>query len=112
MSQFEGSAVERELEGRRVNRRAEQVGSQLRHEVRLLSLALPMSSLTRGLHERPESSPTPPPKVIDLMIDAAVRNLLGQHREDGHWCAELEGDTILESEYERSFRTPRGACRP
>ena len=58
-----------------------------------------MSSLTRGLRERPEPSPAPPPKVIDLTIDAAVRNLLGQRRDDGHWCAELEGDTILESEY-------------
>ncbi len=58
-----------------------------------------MDSLTSGLHERPATSPTPPPRVIDLMIDAAARNLLGQRREDGHWCAELEGDTILESEY-------------
>ena len=58
-----------------------------------------MASLTRGLPERPASSPTPPPKVIDVMIDAAVRHLLGQRRDDGHWCAELEGDTILESEY-------------
>lgn len=58
-----------------------------------------MAGLTRGLRERPESSSTPPPKVIDVMIDAAIRNLLSQRRDDGHWCAELEGDTILESEY-------------
>ena len=25
--------------------------------------------------------------------------LLGRQASDGHWCAELEGDTILESEY-------------
>ncbi len=58
-----------------------------------------MASLTRGHDGRPEASLTPPPKLIDLMIDAASRHLLGQRREDGHWCAELEGDTILESEY-------------
>ncbi len=58
-----------------------------------------MPSLTRGFAERSESPPTSPPNVIDLTIDAAVRNLLGQRRPDGHWCAELEGDTLLESEY-------------
>jgi len=70
-------------------------------EYRLTTLyrCLDMASLTRGFHDRPESSPVPPPKVIDVMIDAAVRNLLGQCRDDGHFCAELEGDTILESEY-------------
>ena len=30
---------------------------------------------------------------------AAVRHLLGLQQADGHWCAELEGDSILESEY-------------
>ena len=30
---------------------------------------------------------------------AASRYLLSIQREDGHWCGELEGDTILESEY-------------
>src|SRR5438046_2437819 len=29
----------------------------------------------------------------------AQRYLLSIQDDDGHWCAELEGDTILESEY-------------
>jgi squalene-hopene/tetraprenyl-beta-curcumene cyclase len=32
-------------------------------------------------------------------VDAARRCLLGQQKADGHWCGELQGDTILESEY-------------
>jgi squalene-hopene/tetraprenyl-beta-curcumene cyclase len=32
-------------------------------------------------------------------IDAASRRLLSLQHADGHWCGELEGDTILESEY-------------
>ncbi len=32
-------------------------------------------------------------------LDATRRYLLSIQREDGHWCGELEGDTILESEY-------------
>ncbi len=36
---------------------------------------------------------------LDAAIDAARAHLLGLQRGDGHWCAELEGDTILESEY-------------
>ncbi|MCC7146682.1 MAG: squalene--hopene cyclase [Phycisphaeraceae bacterium] len=32
-------------------------------------------------------------------LDQAVANLLGQQFQDGYWCAELEGDSILESEY-------------
>lgn len=39
-----------------------------------------------------------PPEVGNA-IDAARRFLLSIQREDGHWCGELEGDTILESEY-------------
>lgn len=38
----------------------------------------------------------------DRLADAiwrARRCLLGLQKPDGHWCAELEGDTILESEY-------------
>ena len=32
-------------------------------------------------------------------IEAATAWLAAQQKADGHWCAELEGDTILESEY-------------
>src|SRR5690349_21021385 len=36
---------------------------------------------------------------MNAAIDAARRRLLSIQHEDGHWCGELEGDTILESEY-------------
>src|SRR5262245_21449496 len=32
-------------------------------------------------------------------VEAAQRYLLSIQHQDGHWCGELEGDTILESEY-------------
>ncbi len=32
-------------------------------------------------------------------VQAARDHLLSLQRPDGHWCGELEGDTILESEY-------------
>jgi len=32
-------------------------------------------------------------------LERAVRALLSLQKEDGHWCAELEGDSILQSEY-------------
>src|SRR6185369_7010682 len=32
-------------------------------------------------------------------IQAAQKYLLQIQHQDGHWCGELEGDTILESEY-------------
>jgi len=36
---------------------------------------------------------------VNVAIGAAQDWLLAQQAGDGHWCAELEGDTILESEY-------------
>lgn len=36
---------------------------------------------------------------IRSAIHAARQALLAQQNDDGHWCAELQGDTILESEY-------------
>ena len=38
----------------------------------------------------------------DFVADAlsrAQRRLLALQKEDGHWCGELEGDSIVESEY-------------
>jgi squalene-hopene/tetraprenyl-beta-curcumene cyclase len=37
--------------------------------------------------------------ALAAALAAAVRFLEGEQRPDGHWCAELEGDSILESEY-------------
>lgn len=36
---------------------------------------------------------------LRAVIAAARAALLAQQRPDGHWCAELEGDSILEAEY-------------
>jgi squalene-hopene/tetraprenyl-beta-curcumene cyclase len=36
---------------------------------------------------------------LDRAVEAARTRLLSIQRPDGHWCGELEGDTILESEY-------------
>src|SRR5262249_10519525 len=40
--------------------------------------------------------------LTDAMA-AARRYLLSIQHADGHWCGELEGDTILESEYALTF---------
>ena len=38
-------------------------------------------------------------EAIHDAVAAAARHLLGLQASDGHWCAELEGDTTLESDY-------------
>src|SRR5437763_1910023 len=40
-----------------------------------------------------------PALAVGAAAAAARRYLLSIQHEDGHWCGELEGDTILESEY-------------
>jgi squalene-hopene/tetraprenyl-beta-curcumene cyclase len=51
------------------------------------------------------AAPTPTPRDLDwaeelaAAIDRGRSNLLARQEPDGHWCAELEGDTILESEF-------------
>ena len=41
----------------------------------------------------------PRPDRVRNAVEAARRYLHSIQQQDGHWCAELEGDTILESEY-------------
>ena len=36
---------------------------------------------------------------VERASKATTNYLFSQQREDGHWCAELQGDTLLESEY-------------
>jgi squalene-hopene/tetraprenyl-beta-curcumene cyclase len=50
-------------------------------------------------HFEPEEKGLPEPAGVEAAAAAARRYLLSVQREDGHWCGELEGDTILESEY-------------
>ncbi len=40
-----------------------------------------------------------PASPTQRALDRARRRLLDLQRPDGHWCGELQGDTILESEY-------------
>jgi squalene-hopene/tetraprenyl-beta-curcumene cyclase len=40
-----------------------------------------------------------PGSLLSTALERASRHLLSLQRADGHWCGELEGDSILESEY-------------
>lgn len=44
-------------------------------------------------------SSAPPPEQLNCAIEAAQKWLLDIQHEEGYWVGELEGDTILESEY-------------
>jgi len=48
---------------------------------------------------RPVRRHAPRLTPVDAALRAVRDYLLSRQAADGHWCAELEGDTILESEY-------------
>ncbi len=48
------------------------------------------------VHSAPRSCT---PADIERHLERAVAALIAQQRSDGHWCGELEGDSILQSEY-------------
>lgn len=52
-----------------------------------------VSAADRFRLDGPHGSP------LHRAVDQALHFLLNQQRPDGHWVAELQGDTILESEY-------------
>jgi squalene-hopene/tetraprenyl-beta-curcumene cyclase len=54
---------------------------------------------SRGALRRPAPGTDDRLTFVDESVRAARRQLLSLQQADGHWCAELEGDTILESEY-------------
>lgn len=60
-----------------------------------------MSSLAQpamGPVARPASRHFERERTLDAAVDRARRRLLSLQKPDGHWCGELQGDTILESE--------------
>ena len=62
------------------------------------SVTAQVRRLSRVLHE-PKSS-------LDLAIDRAIEYLLNRQTDEGYWIGELEGDTILESEYHDNVPVP------
>lgn len=44
-------------------------------------------------HDHPHVSP------LQIALERSIRGLLFRQKEDGHWVGELQGDTILESEW-------------
>ena len=50
----------------------------------------------RANQREPNKHPAP---GVERAVHSAQRYLLAAQQEDGHWCGELEGDTILESDY-------------
>ena len=58
-----------------------------------------MTPLNKYARTEDASDLGPAPADVEKTLAAAREYLLSIQHEDGHWCGELEGDTILESEY-------------
>jgi squalene-hopene/tetraprenyl-beta-curcumene cyclase len=61
----------------------------------------PQTILPAGLRPLPDGYRQDPPHTSPLSagVERARHNLLARQHADGHWCGELQGDTILESEF-------------
>src|SRR5215213_6273471 len=60
-----------------------------------ISIAPPHGNAVRSLLHQIAS----PGSHVDTAVERARRCLFDQQHADGHWCGDLQGDTILESEY-------------
>ena len=58
-----------------------------------------LTRIVRDDRERDFDFSPPFADSLDHALDCSQSWLLDQQKEDGHWVGELEGDTILESEY-------------
>ncbi|MBL9095202.1 MAG: terpene cyclase/mutase family protein [Planctomycetaceae bacterium] len=82
-----------------MNHELEAIGMDYSRQIRLVStdgqrVAYSPATLTMA---QPEHERLAAP--LRRAISRTRQWLLGEQQSDGHWCAELEGDTILESEY-------------
>jgi squalene-hopene/tetraprenyl-beta-curcumene cyclase len=59
---------------------------------------MPAAQGKRSFSNGSQHAPLPPARLPDA-VTRARRYLLSRQSPDGHWVGELEGDTILESEY-------------
>src|SRR5436190_6979953 len=89
------------------------IGERVVHEESLLNLpaapALPRGgepvvsiTLPPPPHARPANAPRPrtvKPSAVELALTRAEACLLGKQHDAGYWVGELQGDSILESEY-------------
>src|ERR1041385_7879969 len=61
-----------------------------------------MLTTTAAANDASIADPSRSPEFRDTLSscrERALRWLIDPQHADGHWCAELQGDTILETEY-------------